>query len=215
MLGRAVFLDRDGVINSYVYHPELGTVDSPANAAEFSLLPGVGRAIVRLNQLGLLVFVVSNQPGIAKGKFTVSQLHAMTNKMIRLIRTEGGRVDAVYYCRHHPDAVLPLYRKDCDCRKPKPGMILSAARDWNIDVKGSYVVGDGIGDLLAGQSVGSTTLFISGRRCYVCDELARNNVAPNFVVRDLGEAADVVGCLEGGERNSAGRFALRCMVTSK
>src|SRR5216684_4344321 len=103
---RAVFLDRDGVINPYVYHPEFGTMDSPTRASEFSLLDGVGEAIARLNQLGLMIVVVSNQPGIAKRKFTSSHLDAITTKMHTSVRSVGGKIDAVYYCRHHPESLL-------------------------------------------------------------------------------------------------------------
>lgn len=215
MRTRAVFLDRDGVINPYAYHPDLGTIDSPSCAPEFSLLPGVGQAIARLNGTGLLVVVVSNQPGIAKRKFTVAHLQAMTKKMFSLVRATGGRIDAVYYCCHHPDSALPLYRKICDCRKPKPGLLLLASREWNIDLEKSYMVGDGVTDMVAGREVGSTTLFVSSRKCYVCDELARGSAPPDFIVRDLIETSELIYNIECGDRNSAERFAFRCMAMSK
>ncbi len=212
MRTRAVFLDRDGVINAYVYHPEFGTVDSPARAAELALLPGVTEAIRLLNRLGLLVVVTSNQPGVAKRKFTVTQLQAMTHKMLALVRAARGTIDGVYYCRHHPDAVLPLYRKICDCRKPKPGLLLSAARELNINVQQSYVVGDGVTDIMAGRAAGCTTLFLSSRKCYTCDELARHNVQPDFIVRNLAEAAEVIQCIERCNLRSAQEFAFhRCL----
>lgn len=207
MRGRAVFLDRDGVINPYVSHPEFGTVDSPARASEFSLFPGVGRAINRLNQLGLLVVVVSNQPGIAKRKFTVSQLNAITNKMHTSVRSTGGNIDAVYYCRHHPDSVLPFYRKVCECRKPKPGLLLKAAADCHLDVAGSYMVGDGITDILAGAALRTTTIFVSARKCYVCDELARHSAKPDFIARDLVEASNVIYYLETGDLAGAEKYS--------
>ena len=213
MSRRAVFLDRDGVINSYVRHPEFGTVDSPATPAEFSFLPSVGRALARLAQLDVLVIVVSNQPGIAKRRFTVSQLDAMTRKMNELARAAGGQIDAVYYCRHHPDATLPLYRKVCDCRKPKPGLLLSAMRDWDIDPSASYMVGDGLGDILAGKSVRCTTLFVSSRKCYICDELSRQDSQPDFLIRDLLEAVEVIECLEHRASTAAWTFNLdNCLM---
>lgn len=199
MLTRAVFLDRDGVINPYVSHPEFGTVDSPARASEFSLFPGVGEAINRFNQLGLLVVVISNQPGIAKRKFTLSHLNAITTKMRTSVRSTGGNIDAVYYCHHHPESVLPVYRKVCECRKPKPGLLLMAARDCHIDVTGSYTVGDGVIDILAGAAAGTTTIFVSARKCYVCDDLARHSAKPDYIVRDLREASDVIWSLETGD----------------
>jgi D-glycero-D-manno-heptose 1,7-bisphosphate phosphatase len=204
---RAVFLDRDGVINAYIHHPEFGTVDSPATAAEFSILPCAGQAIARLSQMDFLVLVVSNQPGIAKRRFTVGHLNAMTHKMSGLVRAAGGRIDSIYYCCHHPDATLPLYRKECDCRKPKPGLLLSAIQEWNIDASASYTVGDGVSDILAGQAVGSTTLFVSSRKCYACDELSRRNARPDFLIRDLLEAAEVIRCLENGDVSLAEKFS--------
>lgn len=196
MARRAVFLDRDGVINSYVVHPEFGTVDSPSTAAQFSFLPGAAQALARLAKLDVLIIVVSNQPGIAKRKFTPSHLDAMTRKMLALARAAGGRIDAVYYCRHHPNAALRMYRKNCDCRKPKPGLLLEAMRGWNLDPAATYMVGDGASDILAGKAAGSTTLFVSPRKCYVCEELSRQNARPDYLTSDLLEAAEVIECLE-------------------
>src|ERR1044071_151723 len=110
---RAVFIDRDGVINRMCWQAEFGTVDSPANPDEFELLPGAGASIGELNRLGLLVIVVSNQPGIAKGKFTPALLAAMQSKMIAGIRAAGGELDAIYNCLHHPEALLAEYRTRC------------------------------------------------------------------------------------------------------
>lgn len=200
----AVFLDRDGVINSYVYNPEFGTVDSPANPDEFTLLPGAVEAIVQFNQMGLLVIVVSNQPGIAKGRFSSALLQAMTRKMEDAVRAGGGKIDGIYYCLHHPKAVLAEYRKQCDCRKPAPGMFLQAATDRDIDLRKSYTVGDGAPDILAGRAAGTTTVFLSPRKCYVCDELARQGVEPNYWADGLLEAAQIVRSLEAGERPAAG-----------
>jgi D-glycero-D-manno-heptose 1,7-bisphosphate phosphatase len=213
MARRAVFLDRDGVINSYVHHPELGVVDSPARAAEFSLLPYAGEAIARLTRLDLLVIVVSNQPGIAKRKFSVSHLEAMTRKMKALARAEGGRIDSVYYCCHHPESLLPSFRKACDCRKPKPGLLLAAMRDWNIGAADSYMVGDGASDILAGKAAGSTTLFVGSRKCYVCEDLSRHDAHPDFMTRDLLEAAQVIECLENGDAADAKKLCFgKCPI---
>jgi D-sedoheptulose 7-phosphate isomerase len=200
MSKRAVFLDRDGVINSYVYQPEFGTLDSPANPEEFALLPGVANAIATFKNLGFLVVVVSNQPGIAKGKFSPSLLDAVTDKMQQAVATRGGGIDAVYYCLHHPQAVLPEYRRTCDCRKPAPGLLLQAAEQWEIDLHRSYTVGDGIPDVLAGEAAGTTTIFISQQRCYVCDELSRRGADPDYIAEDLVKAAEIISNLEAGRQ---------------
>ena len=170
---RAVFLDRDGVINPYVYNSEFGTVDSPANPEEFTLVPGVGEAITQFNHLGLLVIVVSNQPGIAKGRFSKALLDAMTRKNGKTWcgRVVAGSTESIIV--YTILSLLVEYRMTCDCRKPAPGMLLRAAAEWNVDLKKSYMVGDGIVDILAGQAAGTFTMFISPRKSYVCDELSR------------------------------------------
>lgn len=197
---KAVFLDRDGVINRYVYHPEFGTVDTPANPEEFNLLPGAAEGIAAFNELGFPVIVVSNQPGIAKGKLTPWLLDAITEKMRAQLALAGARIDAVFYCRHHPDAVIDEYRVDCDCRKPKPGLLLRAARESNLDLSGSFLIGDDVPDILAGRSVGVTTLLVSPHRCTVCEELSSRGAYPDGVVRDLKGASAAVGEMLRGQR---------------
>ena len=128
---RAVFLDRDGVINRMVYNSEFGLVDSPQNPEEFKLLPGVGEAIRLVNETGFLVVVVSNQPGVAKAKFTLDILEAMTQKMHDELAQAGAHLDGVYYCLHHPQAVVGSYRTTCTCRKPAPGLLIQAAEELN------------------------------------------------------------------------------------
>lgn len=125
---RAVFLDRDGVIVEMVYHTEFGFVDSPGNPDQIRLLPGAGEAIAELNGLNLRVIVVSNQPGIAKGKFMPALPDAMDRKMCAAIEASGGKLNAVYHCLHHPEAALAELRVCCECRKPKPGLLQRAAR---------------------------------------------------------------------------------------
>lgn len=210
--GRAVFLDRDGVINHMVYDVEFGLVDSPANPDQFTLFEGIGAAIASLNCLGLLVIVVSNQPGIAKGKFNADLLEAMTDKMTAAIQGDGGKVDAIYYCLHHPQSSLPEYALKCGCRKPRPGLLLQAAKEWNIDLRQSYMVGDGITDVLAGQAAGATTLFVSSRKCYICDSLAEHNTEPDYMVADLVEAADLIQNIEYKNMNAAAAYKFGCKI---
>jgi D-glycero-D-manno-heptose 1,7-bisphosphate phosphatase len=192
----AVFLDRDGVINAYVYNSEFGTVDSPAHPDEFALLPGSAESIAELNRLGLPVIVVSNQPGIAKGKFTTALLKAMTEKMCVEIQNAGGGLNGVYYCLHHPQSLFQDYRINCECRKPSPGLLMQAAEELSLDLAKSYMVGDGVTDVLAGARAGTTTIFVSPRKCYVCDELVKQNARPTLIVSSLWDAVKDIGCLE-------------------
>jgi len=203
---RAVFLDRDGVINAYVYNPEFGTVDSPANPGDFQLLPGVAEALSVLTHMDFLVLVVSNQPGIAKGKFSPALLEAVTQKMHSEIDAKGGKLDQVYYCLHHPEAVLAEYRESCDCRKPFPGLIREAAKNWEIDLSASYLVGDGITDIVAGTAAGVTTIFVSPHKCYICSELLKQNANPDYVATNLPSAVEKICELESGGQDSSTRL---------
>jgi len=187
-----VFLDRDGSINGMVYNPEFGLVDSPQNPDQFRLLPGVPEAIRLINQMGFLAVVVSNQPGIAKGKYTSAILEAMTEKMHRLLAENGAHLDAVYYCLHHPEAVLEEYRVICDCRKPGPGLLQKAATELNIDLRASYMIGDGLTDVLAGKAVGCTTIFLGNRKCETCGMMEELNAWPDFQAANLLEAVRLI-----------------------
>ena len=189
---RAVFLDRDGVINQMVYHPDFGIVDSPANPDEFVLISGVGQAIRAINTDGYLAIVISNQPGVAKGKYTKELFEAINEKMHHELTQVGARLDAVYYCMHHPEAIISKYNKVCECRKPKPGLLLRAAEEWDIDLSSSYFVGDGITDILAGQAAGANTILISSKKLYVYDALAARKANPDHIVDSLGEAIDII-----------------------
>lgn len=208
---RAVFVDRDGVINRMHYDANFGLVDSPANPNQFELLRGAGGAIRALNEIGLLVVVVSNQPGIAKGKFTPALLREMEAKMLSGIEAEGGRIDAIYNCLHHPDAVVEQYRVRCDCRKPEPGLFMKAAAELGIELSHSYTVGDGVTDIVAGNAAGTTTLFANSRKCYNCDALIEHQTWPDYIVSNLSEAAGVIQSLEAGDEESAERFRLKCV----
>lgn len=193
MSRRAVFLDRDGVINSYVYNQEFGTVDSPGNPDEFRLLPGVCEAIEAFRAMGYLVVVVSNQPGIAKGRFSPELLRATTDVMLAECQS---KIDAVYYCLHHPHAAVPMYQCDCTCRKPKPGLLFQAAADWTINLAESVMIGDGLTDVMAGRSAGARTILVSRRKCYLCDAMTEHNASPDFLISSLSEAVQVVRSLD-------------------
>lgn len=154
---KAIFLDRDGTINRYVGF--LRDID------DMELLPYVGEAIRKMNELGYLVIVVSNQPVIARGEVTEEGLLEIHNKMETLLGNEGAYVDAIYYCPHHPDKGYQNERTEfkikCNCRKPKPGMLLKAAADFNIDLTKSWMVGDNKVDIFAGKRAGCRTVYLN------------------------------------------------------
>jgi len=175
-----------------VYNPDFGLVDSPQNPDQFQLLPGVSEAIRLINEMGFLAVVVSNQPGIAKGKYTPAVLQAVTEKMHRLLAENGAYLDAVYYCLHHPEAVLEEYRVICDCRKPRPGLLQKAAIELGIDLRVSYMIGDGLTDVLAGKAVGCTTIFLGNRKCEICRMMEELNAWPDFQAANLLEAVRLI-----------------------
>lgn len=146
-LRRAVFLDRDGVINRSEVRD--GKPYAPRRLQDFRLLPGAARAIGDLKQLGLLVIVVTNQPDIGNGFVEARVVEAMHDRLRQV-----SPIDDIMVCPHRQDA-------GCRCRKPKPGMLLDAARKWKIDLKNSYMVGDRWGDIVAGQGAGCYTVFVN------------------------------------------------------
>lgn len=190
--GRAVFLDRDGTINELVYFPEFGLIDSPLNPKQFKLLPGAAEAIRRFKQLGFKVIVVSNQPSIAKGKMTMRLFEDIRAKMKRLLADEEAYIDGEYYCFHHPEAVLPEFKVDCDCRKPKPGLLIKAAKDFNLNLKECYMIGDGITDVMAGQAVGCRTFLIGRLKCDLCKLMGDLGVKPDYIIPRLIDACRII-----------------------
>ena len=151
----AIFLDRDGTINKYVGF--LRNID------DFELIEGVAEAIKLINQSGYLAIVVTNQPVIARGEVSWEELNEIHKKMATLLGKEGAYVDGIYICPHHPDKGFegerPEYKIDCDCRKPKPGLLLQAAKDFNIDLSESYMIGDSHSDVEAGENAGVKKSF--------------------------------------------------------
>ena len=211
-MAQAVFLDRDGVVNAMVYQPEFGLIDSPANPDEFVLLPGVGEAVNKINQMGFLAIVISNQPGVAKGKFTMNLLEATKQRMYQELGAYGAHLDAVYYCVHHPDGVVEDYRVRCECRKPRPGLLLRAAEEWDIELSRSYFVGDGISDVVAGQRAGCNTILVNSRKCYICDELARQQVEPDYMAANLADAVKAIEMIEQADTPAVEGYRFRCKL---
>jgi D-glycero-D-manno-heptose 1,7-bisphosphate phosphatase len=177
---KAVFLDRDGTINRYV-----GFLRKPE---DFELLPGAAEAIRKINASGYLCIVVTNQPIIARGEVSVAELDEIHNKMETLLGLEGAYIDGLYYCPHHPhkgyEGEIPELKIDCNCRKPKPGMLLQAAGDFHIDLGQSWMIGDGENDVLAGQNAGCRTALIRSGAGAACEA--------DVVVESLLEFADKI-----------------------
>lgn len=154
---KAIFLDRDGTINKYVGF--LREVE------QFELLPNTSEAIKKINNSGYLAIVVTNQPVIARGEVTFEQLDQIHNKMETLLGKDGAYLDGIYFCPHHPhkrfEGEIPELKVECECRKPKPGMLLQAAKDFNIDLSKSWMIGDSDNDILAGENARCSTARVT------------------------------------------------------
>lgn len=171
----AVFLDRDGTLIEEVHY--LSEPD------QVRLIPGAADAVRKLNDAGVLVIVVTNQAGVARGYFPESRVAAVHERLSALLEECGAKIDAFYYCPHHPTEGIGAYRVACDCRKPKPGMLLTAARDFDIDLARSWMIGDKPGDAEAGAAAGCRTILV---------RTGHGKELPNAVA-DLAAAVTVVG----------------------
>ncbi len=177
----AVFLDRDGTINEQVGY--VNHVD------RLWLLPGVASAIRQLNEYPIPVIVVTNQAGASRGYFPEELVAKVNAKMEKLLAQENAHIDGLYYCPHLKGGKIPHLDVDCDCRKPKPGMILQAAKEHDIDLKRSYVVGDRMGDVSFGQSVGAKGILVltgygKGERDFI------KGTTPDHIAKDLTKAVE-------------------------
>lgn len=180
---RAVFMDRDGVIIE-------NRADYVRSWDHVSILPGAVEALARLAATGFAVVLVTNQSSIGRGLMTAAAVEAINRRLQGVIEAGGGRIDAIYTCPHRPD-------DGCACRKPAPGMLLQAAGDLGLSLPGSYMVGDAISDIQAGQAAGATAILVlSGRGRAQLETPRPAGVRPFHIVPDLGEAVALILALE-------------------
>ena len=174
---RAVFLDRDGVINA-------NRPDHVKTWDEFVFLPHSLDAMRRLAASDFVIVVTTNQAAIARGLVAEATVRDIHVRMLAAVRTAGGRIDAVYYCAHHPDVL-------CNCRKPQPGLFLRAARDLNIDVSQSFVIGDASSDIIAAQTIGAhPILVLTGRGQEYRAQMIKDQRSGFQIADDLLEAIE-------------------------
>jgi D-glycero-D-manno-heptose 1,7-bisphosphate phosphatase len=172
-----VFIDRDGVINK---DPGGWTEYSYVTKwKDFKFLPGVFQALRLLNRNGIKVVIISNQAGVNKGYFTRDELNEVTSRMLDEINKNGGKIEEVYYCIHKRE-------DNCNCRKPKPGMLEAAARKFSADPRKTYFIGDSEVDVQAGYSLGMRTIFVRSGKTTV-DEMSKWVLKPDYVFADLLE----------------------------
>ena len=177
---KAVFLDRDGVLNQD-FPPHY-----PHRLDQMIMIPGVDDAIKLLKDNDYFLAIISNQSGVARGYYEEKQISVFNDALLKEIRKKGGDIDAIYYCPHHPDAVIEKYKINCSCRKPKPGMILEAAKTFDIDLTSSFFVGDKATDVETGRKAGvRSILVLSGQGI---DEVSKVKPGDCLIAEDLYEA---------------------------
>lgn len=184
---KAIFLDRDGTINEYV--------DFLRKEEDFRLIPGVSEAIKKINNSGYLAIVVTNQPVIARGEVTEEELEEIHKKMETLLGLDGAYIDDIYYCPHHPDkgfeGEIPELKIECDCRKPKTGMLEKAAREHNIDLSSSIMIGDSTLDIKMAENAGMQSILLkTGQK----GEDGKYDVSPTLIAEDLNDAINKIIC---------------------
>lgn len=175
---KAVFLDRDGVINE-------NRSDHVRSWADFRFLPGVPEAVARLSKTGVRVFIITNQAIINRGAVSRSTVDRINRRMVEELRRFGGRVDAVAYCPHRPD-------ENCTCRKPRPGLIFELAHRYGVDLRQSVMIGDALTDVEAARAAGCQAILVLTGRGSEQVELARDRFAEFTVASDLSAAIDVL-----------------------
>ncbi len=178
---KALFIDRDGVIlkeKNYVYRQE---------DAEF--LPGVFEALKKATASGYRIIIVSNQSGIARGLYTEKDYLKLEKWLETKFEENSVKIDGVYYCPHHPEASVKKYKKDCECRKPKPGMILKAAKEHNLNLAESFMIGDKTTDVEAGKNAGCKTILV---KTGYAGKDSESKLKPDFVADDLLSAVEII-----------------------
>lgn len=184
---KAIFLDRDGTINEYVGFLR--------KEEDFRLIPGVSEAIKKINNSGYLAIVVTNQPVIARGEVTEEELEEIHKKMETLLGLDGAYIDDIYYCPHHPDkgfeGEIPELKIECDCRKPKTGMLEKAAREHYIDLSSSIMIGDSTLDIKMAENAGMQSVLLkTGQK----GEDGKYEVSPTLIAEDLNDAINKIIC---------------------
>ena len=190
---KAIFLDRDGTINEYVGFLR--------KEEDFRLIPGVSEAIKKINNSGYLAIVVTNQPVIARGEVTEEGLEEIHKKMETLLGLDGAYIDDIYYCPHHPDkgfeGEIPELKIECDCRKPKTGMLEKAAREHNIDLSSSIMIGDSTLDIKMAENAGMKSVLLkTGQK----GEDGKYDVTPTLIAEDLNDAINKIICKKASKK---------------
>ena len=195
IMKKAVFFDRDGTILSLVYDKNHGIVRTPLSPREVEFMPHIVSLCKKIKSKGYKLFIISNQPDIGLGRITQKTFNAIQNNLESYFAKYDIAFDGYYYCFHHPYAKIAPYKKMCVCRKPNPGLLFQAAKEHNIDLINSWMIGDGVNDVLAGHKAGCKTILIannleSGHLSLATKHL--KNTKPDYIVKKLKEILSII-----------------------
>jgi D-glycero-D-manno-heptose 1,7-bisphosphate phosphatase len=189
---RAVFLDRDGVLDELVYYND-GHVGSSISAKKLVVYSKAAEAVKKIHAAGYEAIVVSNQAGVARKLFSYQEFLKMNEKIKMTLSRKGVHLDAEYYCLHHPRALIKKYKKNCNCRKPKPGLLIRAAKENNLDLKKCFFVGDSLTDVQAGIRAGCKTVLIGQMTDMLNRQMKKHKATPDYMIGGLIQIDEVIG----------------------
>lgn len=187
-MNKAVFLDRDGVINKLIYNPKSKEYGAPLYEGDLKFYPWSLPALKKLKEMGFLLFLISNQPDYAKGKTSLKNIKQIHQRLHRYFEGRGIDFTEYYYCYHHPQGKIPGYKLDCACRKPKPFFPLKAKAKYMLDMKRSWFIGDSDSDVSCGKAAGTKTILINER----CSKEKRGKTRPDFWADNLKGALKII-----------------------
>ena len=186
-MSKAVFLDRDGVLNEMYFNKEMNEFHPPFEAADVKLFDGVLESLKVLQKNDYLLFIVTNQPDHAKGKASLDDLMNVREEFQRIFNENNIRFSGQYYCFHHPEGIVPEFSGHCDCRKPGNYFVMEAIKDFDVDARSSWFIGDRDKDIICGTNSGLRTIRIRSNYYEY-----KNKTDADFVVKDLKEASEII-----------------------
>lgn len=195
-MNKACFFDRDGVIIEMVYDLESGSVYGPFKSNQVIIGNAITETLRETRKMGFLNILVSNQPNIGLKRMTMTNFNKIKNTVDQKLALKKAFFDKDYYCFHHPYSHLKKFKKDCNCRKPKIGLFLRASRELDIDLKKSWLIGDGVYDIVAGKKAGCKTILISSASLesgyYKKFKEKLNCVEPDYVIKNTDEILSII-----------------------
>lgn len=187
---KAIFLDRDGVINYPTLNPNTGAYEAPFNPEDLKLFPWTIDSLHELQKLDFKLFIITNQPDFAKGKTTLENLNLVREKMLSILEENGINISEYYACFHHPNGIIPEYTMKCECRKPGSLFLKQAIEKYNLNAKNCWMLGDRDTDIECGQSIGAKTILIHSE--HSVNEKNAGKSTPDHKAKNLKFAVEII-----------------------